>query len=127
MLFPMNLCALLTASQLLSLPAGLMAQLPAAVPDQQVDPALEKKVEPEMTVDLGLIRRAVIGKLISAREGKQAIEFDRLRRAKQEESLGERELGARLEQIGLSWAEGGYLDRVALNQKCFLPSKDLIL
>ena len=57
-------------------------------------------------VDLSLVRRAVVGGHVSAREGKKALEFYRLCRDKGAGTLSAQELESRLKELGLSWSEG---------------------
>jgi len=77
-----------------------------AADQERVSKAKEKKVP---VVDLSLIRRAVIGSLVNAREGKKALEFDRIRRDKEAGTLSEQEVDARLEKLDISWKESAAL------------------
>ena len=85
--------------------------LSAAPPDDKAAPEAPPAVpaakkKQELVVDLALIRRAVVNGILSAREGKQALEFDRLRRDKEENNLSTEEVDARLQKLGLRWEEG---------------------
>ena len=94
----------------------LVSSEPADATDSATETEARPSVEPtdhadprdseDITVDVALVRRAVIGKLLSPRGGKLAMEFDALRKEKQRGELSKDEVAARLNDLGIDWAEG---------------------
>ena len=105
MINPLTLGVLVVA---ITLP---MDELPAApqVSDAATARVDKAKKNQALEIDLPLIRRAVEGGLLSAREGKQALQFDQLRREKKAGTLSEQQAAERLKELGTTWAEGAAL------------------
>ena len=104
---PLLTCAALLTWALLPSWNPLPAAGPEDKPASEAPPeAPAAKQKQELVVDLALIRRAVVNGILNAREGKQALEFDQLRRDKEANDLSTEEVDTRLQKIGLRWEAG---------------------
>ena len=75
-----------------------------------------KKNAPSGKVDLRTIRAAVSSGALTAREGKKALDFSRLKTAVPELDISKKEIDARLKKLEMTWEEGELLlKKVALS------------